>query len=94
MRRAAKIDANQNSIVRSLRKIPKLSVCIISAVGKGVPDLLIGSKVLNYLVELKDGEKVKSQQKLTPDEVQWHEAWKGQVKTCNCLEDILKILNL
>jgi hypothetical protein len=93
MRLKARIDQNQNSIVKSLRKIPGVTVAITSSLGKGFPDLLIGRNGVNYLIELKDGEKVKSQQKLTPDEVQWHEAWKGQVSTCNCLDDILQILN-
>ncbi|MCG3770463.1 MAG: hypothetical protein JW384_01613 [Nitrosomonadaceae bacterium] len=76
--RAAKIDANQTEIVTALRKIGA-TVQILSAVGQGCPDLLIGYKGKNYLVEVKDGSKPPSQRKLTPDQVVWHRDWKGQV---------------
>ena len=94
MRRAAKIDSNQNSIVKSLRKIPGVTVAITSALGKGFPDLLVAYKGTNYLIELKDGNKVKSQQKLTPDETEWHNKWTGHVIVCNCIEDVLKVLSI
>jgi len=90
MRRAAKIDSNQQQIVKALRKIPGVSVAVTSQLGKGYPDLNIGYKGKNYLVELKDGNKVKSQQKLTEDEIEWHKNWKGHVIVCNSLEQILE----
>ena len=92
MRRAAKIDSNQNEIVDALRKIPNLSVQITSQLGKGFPDLVIGYKGLNYIVELKDGNKPKSAQKLTPDEELWHSKWNGQKAVCNSLDEILNII--
>lgn len=85
---AKRIDGNQQDIVKKLRKIG-YSVCILSSMGKGVPDLLIGRAGKNYLIELKDGAKYESQQRLTPDEQKWHDAWRGQVAVCNCLSDIL-----
>jgi len=94
MRRAAKIDSNQQQIVKALRKIPGVSVAVTSQLGKGYPDLNIGYKGKNYLVELKDGNKVKSQQKLTEDETEWHNNWKGHVIVCNSLDQIIEeILN-
>jgi hypothetical protein len=94
MRRAAKIDSNQNEIVEALRKIPNLTVAITSAVGKGYPDLNIGYKGKNYLIEIKDGNKPKSQQKLTPDEEKWHRNWNGQVATCSSIDEILELLTI
>lgn len=41
MRRAARTDANQTAIVEALRKCGA-SVQSLAAVGKGVPDLLVG----------------------------------------------------
>lgn len=84
-------DSNQKQIVRQLRQIG-CSVAVLSSVGKGFPDLLIGFKNTNILVELKDGNKFKSQQKLTPDEIEFHNSWRGQIATCNCIDDILKLL--
>ena len=90
MRRAAKADDNQQQIVKALRKIPGVSVAVTSQLGKGYPDLNIGYKGKNYLVELKDGNKAKSQQKLTEDEIEWHKNWTGSVIVCNSLEQILE----
>jgi len=92
MRRAAKVDENQNRVVKALRKIPGVSVAITSQLGKGFPDLVVGYKKSNYLIELKDGEKFKSQQKLTDDEIEWHSKWKGHVIICNSLDEILEVL--
>jgi len=71
--RNAKVDANQTEIVKHLRKL-QASVQILSAVGKGCPDLLVGYKGHNILMEVK----VKKG-KLTPDQVVWHLTWHGAV---------------
>lgn len=88
MRRAGKIDDNQNEIVKSLRKAG-YSVCILSGVGKGVPDILVGANGSNILMEIKDGNKPLSARKLTPDESKWHGAWLGQVTVVNSVYDAL-----
>jgi hypothetical protein len=41
MKRAAKVDINQKEIVAYLRKIGA-SVAVMSAVGQGFPDLVVG----------------------------------------------------
>lgn len=78
MRRAAKIDRNQPEVVEKLREIGA-SVQILSAVGKGCPDLLVGYQERNWLLEIKDGELPPSARKLTPDQLGWHGEWRGQV---------------
>lgn len=83
--RAAKIDANQNEIVNALRKAG-CTVQILSSVGKGCPDILVGRGGDNYLLEIKDGNKPKSAQKLTPDQVDWHSKWNGSVCVVNSIE--------
>lgn len=90
--RAKKVDANQKHVMKLCRQIPGLSVVSIHTVGKGVPDLLVGFRGVNYLVELKDGAKVKSAKKLTPDEEEFHANWKGQVCVAESIDDILKII--
>jgi hypothetical protein len=76
--RAAKVDENQKEIVKTLRNMG-CTVQHLHAVGKGCPDLLVGYKGFNILIEIKDGDKSPSSQKLTPDQVIWHRAWFGQV---------------
>jgi hypothetical protein len=44
-----------------------------AGVGAGFPDLLIARHGVIRMVEIKDGAKVKSKQKLTEDEVQFHQ---------------------
>ena len=81
---AKRIDANQNDVVKGLRKVGA-SVCILSSMGKGVPDLLVGYQCKNFAIELKDGDKTELEQQLTEDEKKWHLSWKGQVSVCNAL---------
>jgi Holliday junction resolvase len=92
MRLAAKIDANQQEIVRKLRAVG-CTVETLAAVGKGVPDLLVGFKGKNYLFEVKDGLKPPSQRKLTPDQVVWHEKWRGNIKVIVSFQQALDYIN-
>lgn len=78
MRRAAKVDANQVEIVDYLRR-NGATVQILSMVGKGCPDLLVGYGGHNWLLECKPGDACASRQTLTTDEAQWHHGWAGQV---------------
>lgn len=93
LRRAARIDANQPAIVQGLRKAG-CTVQSLAAIGKGCPDIIVGLRGVNYLMEIKDGDKVPSQRKLTPDEKEWIEKWRGQVAVVNSLEEALKIIGL
>lgn len=63
-RRAAKVDDNQASIVDCLRRAG-VEVRVMSAVGEGFPDLLTLYKGVLRLIEIKDGAKPPSAQKLT-----------------------------
>ena len=91
MRRAAKVDANQTEIVKALRQVGA-SVQSLAATGKGVPDLLVGFRGKNLLLEVKDGCKVKSARKLTPDQVEWHQSWRGHVAVVESAEQAIKVL--
>ena len=91
MRRAAKVDANQTEIVNALRQVGA-SVQSLAATGKGVPDLLVGFRGVNWLLEIKDGRKVKSARKLTEDQVVWHQTWRGRVYVVESVEQAIKIL--
>jgi hypothetical protein len=78
VRRAAKVDRNQAEIVAALRDIGA-TVQPLHAVGAGCPDLLVGFRGVNYLIEVKDWQKPPSQRKLNDFQVEWHGGWKGQV---------------
>lgn len=90
--RAAKVDDNQKEIVKALRNMG-CSVQHLHSVGAGCPDLLVGYKGFNILLEVKDGNKSPSQQKLTPDQIIWHRDWRGHVDVVNSSEQaILAVL--
>jgi len=91
--RAAKVDANQGEIVRALRAVGAI-VQVLSDVGKGCPDLLVGFKGMNFLIEVKDGNKVPSARKLTPDQETWHRIWKGQVAVVKDTAEALAVLGV
>lgn len=77
MRRAAQVDGNQADIVDGLRGVGA-SVAILSGVGGGVPDLLVGYRRQTFLFEVKDGAKSPSRRQLTPDQKLWHATWAGR----------------
>jgi hypothetical protein len=73
-----RIDQNQQDLVRQLRQCG-VQVQLLSAVGQGCPDLLCGYRGYNILLEVKDGSKSISDQRLTKDQQEWHDSWPGQV---------------
>jgi hypothetical protein len=93
MRRAAKIDANQPFIVRALREMGA-TVQHLHGVGQGCPDLLVGFRGNNFLMEIKDPTQPPSQRKLTDDEKCWHGAWNGQVNVVETQKEALRVLSL
>ena len=65
--RAARTDANHKEVVAAFRKFG-CSVLQLHMVGAGCPDLCIGLNKKSILVEVKDGNKVKSARALTKDD--------------------------
>ena len=68
-----RVDKNQNNIVEELRNLG-FSVEIISKLGKGKPDLLVGINNITLLVEVKMEANEKN---LTKDEKVFKSKWKG-----------------
>lgn len=91
--RAKKVDVNQMEIVATLRKIGA-TVQSLATVGNGCPDLLVGFQGKNYLMEVKDGDKVPSAKKLTEDQVKWHKDWFGTVHVVESSKDAIAVLVL
>lgn len=93
-RRASRIDRNQPDIVKAYRGVGA-TVELTHAVGKGFPDLVVGFRGMTHLVEVKDGEKPPSARKLTPDQVEWHAAWKGSpVHVVKNVDEALAVLGI
>jgi len=93
MRFRAKVDRNQSEIVQALRDIG-CSVQSLAALGKGVPDLLVGRRGRNWLMEVKDGKSSPSKRKLTEDEESWHAHWQGNVTTVSSIEEAIQVVQL
>lgn len=91
--RAKRVDDNQKDIVRQLRQLG-VSVRHLHMVGDGLPDIIVGHRKQNFLIEIKDGKKINSKKKLTEDEQEFFNTWKGQVNKCETLEEILKVIGL
>lgn len=90
MRRIARKDANHVKVVEQLRKAG-VSVLDI-AVLKNCCDIVCGFRGKNFLFEIKDPEKVKSQKRLTPGEEIFHKSWYGQVNVIETADEALKLM--
>lgn len=92
-RRAAKVDANQPEIVDALRSAGA-TVKPCHAVGEGFPDLAVGYRGVNYLIEVKDGSKPPSARKLTGPQESWHATWAGQVVIVKNVDEALAAIGV
>lgn len=90
--RAKKVDDNQRELVKAFRDLGA-TVLILSSVGSGCPDLLIGYRNKNFLVEIKDGKKWKSQTRLTIDEQEFFDTWNGQVVIIDSIDSLVDFMN-
>lgn len=87
-----RIDDNQREIVKAFRDMGA-TVQILSAIGKGCPDLLLGWRGQNYLIEIKNGKKPPSGQRLTEHEQKFFDSWKGQVCIINSIDNAVLFIN-
>jgi hypothetical protein len=74
VRRAARIDGNHAGIVGCLRACG-VRVQSLAGVGDGVPDLLCLFRGRLFLVEVKNGQRKPSAQRLKPLQEKWHAEW-------------------
>jgi hypothetical protein len=89
--RSAKADSNQAAVTLALRQIGA-SVAITSMVGFGFPDLVVGYRGRNFLLELKDGSKPPSQRKLRPMQTMFVENWCGQWALVESAEEAIAVV--
>lgn len=91
MRRAARIDSNQNEIVKHARSIG-FSVAVTSRLGDDFPDLVVGYGGLSVLAEVKDGEKPPSARKLSDGQKRFADTWTGGVYLIEKTADLDRLM--
>ena len=88
-RRAARIDANQPEIVKAFRSLGWY-VLIISQL-KNCCDIIVSKSGMTIAVEIKDGSKQLSQQKLSSGELKFKNEWQGEYRLINCVDDVVSL---
>jgi hypothetical protein len=92
MRRAARTDENHGAIVNALRALGA-SVQSLAMVGDDCPDLLVGFRGINLLMEVKPGEaKDKRRRELRPTQAEWFAKWRGQVVKVDSVDSAIAAL--
>jgi hypothetical protein len=89
--RVSRVDANQPSIVAALTAAGA-TVQYLHTLGQGCPDLLVGYRGNNYVLEVKDGDKPPSRRRLTKDEDRWHAWWRGRVDVVENEREALEVI--
>lgn len=90
-------DTNQKEIVECFRKLG-VKVLILSSVGNGCPDILVGITLSDgsqrlRLIEIKDGKKPPSGRKLTLHEERFHHEWDGFVSIVSSVDEAVDLVN-
>lgn len=82
------IDANQNVIVDALRAVG-CTVKSLAAVGLGFPDLIVGYRGQNFLLEIKSEKG-----KLRPTQKEFFEWWQGQSDLVREIEEAFRVVGI
>ena len=77
-----RVDKNHKEIVKALEAVG-CSVLSLADKGHGCPDLLVGYRGQNYLVEVKNGNGA-----LTDDQQRFFNLWRGSVMIARDVEDV------
>lgn len=89
--RARRNDANKTALHKLWTAIGGSWLDLVPEHG-GEPDALLGWRGKNALVEIKDPNKKPSEQKLRPEQVEWHREWRGKpVAVVYCFDDIRQL---
>lgn len=91
VRRAAKVDANQDEIVNAFSSMG-VSVIITSSAHDGFTDLVVGWGGITVLVEVKDGNKPPSKRKLTPDQEKLHASFLGAITVIENIDQAIELV--
>jgi hypothetical protein len=92
VRRAARIDGPHTAIVKALRQAGA-SVLDLRSLGDGAPDLLVGFRGRDCLLEVKNGDKPPSARKLNAGQVEFVTLWRGHpVRVVHSPDEALKAI--
>lgn len=88
--RAQKRDANEPEIAQGLLAIG----CSVDQLpgGNGRPDLLVGYRDKNFLLEVKDPTAPVTKRRLNSLQKKWHSAWKGRAHLVETFAQALAIV--
>jgi len=86
-----RLDANHAEVVHTLLDIG-CSVQSLASVGLGCPDLIVGRRGVNLLLEIKDGSKPPSACRLTKMEQAFIKRWKGRVFVVHSAEEAIQFV--
>lgn len=88
MRYAKRVDANQSEIIKAFESLH----CQVVVIGEPV-DLIVYMPFKgvwqNIFVEVKDGNKVKSARKLTGQQVEFFNSWRGPKIVITSVDDVI-----
>lgn len=90
MRRAARVDTNHVNMVEAFRSLG-CSVLSLAALGKGVPDLLVATKGITWLIEVKMPKG-----KQTADQIKFAKQWRGKqtiVRDVAGVQEVVTLMN-
>lgn len=85
-----RVDTNHAEIVQALRRAGA-AVQSLADVGQGVPDLLVGLRGENFLLEVKQPGR---RGELRVNQVEWHNAWRGQCAVVRTVDEALQAVGL
>lgn len=90
-RRAPRKDANHGACVNAFRALG----CLVQVVSEtGAFDLVVGCGSRMRWVEIKDGERPKSQRKLTPEQVVFQQRWGAHAFVVESIGDVMRLVAL
>jgi hypothetical protein len=87
MTRYKRTDNIQTEVVHALRELGA-TVKVVSSFGKALPDLLVGFKGLNFLLEVKSHKRAK----LTRAQKTFFKDWRGQVTVVYSPQEAIELL--
>jgi hypothetical protein len=88
LRRASKVDANQDAVVSALRAAGA-SVQSLAPIGKGCPDLLAAKGGAMWLFEVKNP---KGKDEVNEAQKRWHIAWNAAVHVVRGPDEALRVI--
>jgi hypothetical protein len=68
------------------------SVFSTAAMGGGFPDLVLGVRGDNYLVEVKDGDKSPSRRRRTEAQEKFRDGWRGSIYLVESMEQARELM--